>query len=145
MSKRWSKVAGVIVFVAALFGAAPGAQGQTAPALPPFWKINVTASAATLNAGRLSFVEHLTCDSTSFTGEQIARFGFETTSLTATAGAPGVTNVNCTMRSNTQGNVTIVATVTSTMMTGTINWTVSGTTYAYTFNGVPFTPVESES
>lgn len=138
---------GVLVFAAAMLGGAPTAEGQTALGLPPAWKVDVTGSASTKAAGRLNFVEFVYIDSSSFTGDQICRLGMVQQSLSVTPTAtPGLYNVACTMSSATQGTVSFSGTVDSSLMSGTVNWTIGGKTYTYTYKGVPFTPdVDPES
>jgi hypothetical protein len=147
MIKRLPLFAGVLMFGAALLGMAPTVKGQVAPALPPAWKVDVTASASAKADGRQDFVERIYIESTSFTGDQIYKLGMVQTSLTVTASAtPGVYNVACTMQSNTQGTASFTGTISNTDMSGTITWTIGGKAYTYTYKGVPFTPaVDPES
>ena len=142
MSKRLLGVAGMVVFAAALFGAAPSAKAQVALGLPPTWAVTVTPDAAAKAAGRNEFVEYIVIDSSSFTGEQICRLGMEQTALScAPAVLPvGTYNVSCTMKSNSQGTVTFTGTVSNTLMQGTLSWTIGTKVYNYSYRGVPFTP-----
>src|SRR2546421_5463870 len=141
-SNRFSGIAAVTMFAAALFVGAGQAKAQVAPApLPPAWQVSVKADAAGTAVGRQDFAEFIWCDSTSFTGQEIARLGFSTTSLTALPTGTGTTNVDCTMTSATWGTVKFTATVDSTSLKGTLTWTRGTTVYAYTFTGVPYTPV----
>ena len=87
MSNRISGLANTVVFVAALLFAAPAARATTA--LPPTWKVNVTADAAAKAAGRHDFVEYIVIEASSFTGEQICRLGMEQTALNVTARRAG--------------------------------------------------------
>lgn len=139
MMKRLPGFAGVLVFAAALFVAAPSAKGQ-ALGLPPAWKVDVTGTAATKAAGRDNFVEYIYIEATSFTGEQICQLGFEQQTLTATPLATGGYTVACTMRSNLQGIVSFSGTINNTEMKGTLTWTVGGKAYTYSYLGRPFTP-----
>jgi hypothetical protein len=148
MIKRMPVFAGVIVFAAALLGAAPSAKGQTALGLPPAWKVDVTGAASTKAAGRNDFVEYIYIDSSSFTGDQICRLGMVQTSLTVSpAAVAGTYTVACTMTSATQGTASFSGTVSNTSMSGTVTWTLpSGKVYTYSYSGVPFTPaVDPES
>ena len=140
---RLSGLTGVAVFAAALLAGANSARAQVA--LPPSWQVSVKPDPAATTAGRLSFTEYIWCESTSFTGQEIARLGFVTQSLTATPGALGATIVDCTMFSATWGTVKFTATVDSTSMTGTMTWTRGTTVYTYNFSGVPYTPVAIDS
>jgi hypothetical protein len=140
MMKRWARFAAFVVFAAGLFMVTPSAQGQLFPVLPPAWRVEVMGDSSTHAAGRLDFVEYIYVESTSFTGYQICKLGFVQTDLTATPDALGATVVKCTMESKTQGTVSFVSTVTPTLMTGTLTWTIGGKTYNYTFKGEPFTP-----
>jgi hypothetical protein len=142
----FSGIAAVTVFAAALFAGAGQAKAQVAPTpLPPAWSVSVTGDATAKAAGRQDFAEFIWCDSTSFTGQEIARLGFSTTSLTALPTGTGATTVDCTMTSATWGTVKFTATVDSTSLKGTLTWTRGTTVYAYTFTGVPYTPVNVES
>ena len=144
---RKSTLSGIVAataFAAALFVGAGEARAQLAP-LPPFWQVSVRGDAAASAAGRLDFVEFITCDATSFTGQEIARLGFVQTSLSAVPNALGQTIVDCTMTSATWGTVKFNATVTPTSLSGTMTWTQGAKIYAYNFTGVPYTPVEIES
>jgi hypothetical protein len=132
------------MFAAALFVGAGQAKAQMAP-LPPVWQVSVKPDAAETAVGRQDFAEFIWCDSTSFTGQEIARLGFSTTSLTALPTGTGATNVDCTMTSAAWGTVKFTATVDSTSLKGTLTWTRGTTVYAYTFTGVPYTPVNVES
>jgi hypothetical protein len=147
MMQRLPLFAGVVMFGAALLGVAPKAIGQVAPALPPAWKVDVTASASAKADGRKDFVEYIYIESTSFTGDQICKLGMVQTSLSMTAAAtPGVYNVTCTMQSNTQGTASFTGTVSNTSMSGTVTWIIGAKTYTYIYSGVPFTPaVDPES
>ena len=148
MIKRMPLFAGVVVFAAALFGAAPTAKGQAALGLPPAWKVDVTGAASTKAAGRNDFVEYVYIDSSSFTGDQICRLGMVQTALNVTpAATAGTYNVTCTMTSVTQGTASFSGTINNTAMSGTITWTLpSGKVYTYNYSGVPFTPaVDPES
>ena len=147
MMKRLPLFAGVVMFGAALLGAAPTAKGQVAVSLPPAWKVDVKADASAKADGRKDFVEFVYIDSVSFTGDQIYRLGMVQTSLSVTAAAtPGVYNVSCTMQSNTQGTASFTGTISNTAMSGTISWVIGGKTYTYAYTGVPFTPaVDPES
>ena len=140
---RLSGLTGVAVFAAALLAGANGAHAQLA--LPNSWQVSVKPDAAATTAGRLNFTEYIWCESTSFTGQEIARLGFVTQSLTATPGALGATIVDCTMWSATWGTVKFTATVDSTSMSGTMTWTRGTTMYTYNFTGVPYTPVDIDS
>jgi len=142
MLARRTNWATFAVFTLGLLSLTTNACGQVAlPAPPPTsWKVSCTASAAAKAAGRNDFVEYVWCEQTVLTGEQIARLGFTTTALNVTIDALGNFVVSSTMTSNNYGTVAFSATVTQTKLTGTMNWTIAGTTYAYTLNGVPFTP-----
>jgi hypothetical protein len=141
MLKSLKKFTGLFLFGAALLGVTSSAKAQVAPSLPPTWKVNVTGDAAAKAAGRKDFVEFVYIESTSFSGDQICKLGMQQTALSLTAGTTtGTYNVSCTMHSNTQGDVTFAGTVSSTQMSGTISWVIGGTTYTYTYNGVPYTP-----
>jgi hypothetical protein len=140
MIKRLTGIVGVLGFAAALFCVAPTASAQ-AMGLPPTWKVTVTGDAATNAAGRNDFIEYIYIEATSFSGDQICKLGMEQTALGVTAGSTsGTYNVTCTMKSNSQGTVSFSGTVSNTLMSGTINWTIGTKVYAYTYRGVPFTP-----
>jgi len=139
MIKRWPGLASVLVLAAAMFAMAPVAKAQVA--LPPTWKVDVTADAASKAQGRSDFVEYISIEATSFTGEQICRLGMVQTALGVTASSTaGTYNVTCTMTSNTQGTVSFTGTISNTLMQGTLSWTTGGKVYSYTYRGVPFTP-----
>ena len=134
----------VVAFAAALFVGANQVKAQVAP-LPSTWQVSVKGDGAAAAAGRLDFVEFICCDATSFTGQEIARLGFATSSLTRTVNALGQTVVDCTMTSTPWGTVKFNATVDSTSLKGTMTWVQGTSTYSYTFSGVPYSPVEVES
>ena len=50
-----------------------------------------------------------------------------------------------TLNSRYNGSCTWTGNMTTTTLTGTVQWSRDGKTYNYTFTGVPFTPVEAES
>jgi hypothetical protein len=145
-NRRLGGFAAVVAFAAALFVGAGEAKAQTALGLPPAWQVSVKGDAAAVAAGRLDFAEFIYIDSTSFSGQEIARLGFVTSTLTcAPTGVAGQSTVDCTMTSATWGTVKFSSTVDSTSMTGTMTWTRGATVYTYSFTGVPYTPVAIDS
>ena len=121
--------------------AEPATSTTTTATYPTSWELTVTPDSVAKAAGRDAFVERVMFDSLGYTAEVMSAMGF--TPKAATINASGVFSV--TLVSDHHGSMLWNGTVTTTSVTGTIAWTKGGTTYKYTFTGVPFTPEPAES
>jgi hypothetical protein len=109
------------------------------------WKLSVKADAATVAAGLHDFNEYVTIDYDGITAQEMSRMGFGPILPVTSSGAGGSMNFTVELSSESQGKTVWTGNMTSTTMTGNLNWTKNGKVYTYTFTGAPFTPVEAES
>jgi hypothetical protein len=134
------------VAAAMLFAAAP-ALGQVVPSpVDGTWRLAIVADAAARSAGCDDYEEDLTIDGWGFTGQEIARLGFNpavpstgmnilgeiTFSVSLTSGSYGSWNGNGRFAADNNS------------MSGTLTWMRDGQTYKYTFTGERMTPGPAE-
>jgi|SRR5215218_72046 len=105
------------------------------------WQLTVTPDDTAVSEGRLPFEEYVLIETGNITAQEMCRLGFSPSAGTAGKNAAGQTTFTVTLKSGTQGTATWTGTfVTSTMVTGTLQWVKDGMTYNYTYSGIPFTP-----
>jgi hypothetical protein len=105
------------------------------------WKLDVKPDAAAVIAGRSPFEEYVLIEDDQVTAFEMARLGFGPILPTLSAGSvAGSINFTVNLTSRNHGSCVWSGTMTATTMNGTLKWTKDGTTYNYTFTGVPYTP-----
>jgi hypothetical protein len=112
------------------------------PSIPTgCWQLTVTPDDAAIADGRLPFEEYVMIETTAITAQEMSRLGFSPSAGSAGKNAAGQTTFSVTLKSGTQGTATWTGTfLTSTMVTGTLQWVKDGMTYNYTYTGIPYTP-----
>jgi hypothetical protein len=141
---RLTRTALAAILLATAMPATP-ARATTTGVAYGTWKLSVKADAAAKAAGRDDFTEYVLIEYDGVTAHEMSRMGFGTIDPTLTAGPNGSVNFTVNLSSRYNGSCTWAGNLTTTTMTGTLQWTRDGRTYNYTFTGVPFTPVEAES
>ena len=128
----------------ALMVMAPAAFGQVTalPTMPTgCWKMVLTPDAAAKAAGRDAFEEYIFFEGMTFTGQEMARLGFDPGNITGGVNAAGQTTFSVTITSHSWGSAVSSGIYMTTSMSGTLQWTQpSGKVYTYTFTAAPYTP-----
>jgi hypothetical protein len=138
----WAKMALGVFAAMVLMSAAP-AEAQTITY--GTWKLSVKPDAAAKAAGRDAFDEYVLIEYDGITAHEMSRLGFGTIVPTTSTDATGAINFTVNITSRNHGSAKWTGKMTTTTMTGTVEWTKDGKIYKYTFTGVPYTPVEAES
>lgn len=138
----WAKVA-LGVFAAMVLASAAPAKAQTITY--GTWKLDVKPDAAAKAAGRDAFEEYVLLEYDGITAHEMSRLGFGTIVPTTSAGPNGSINFTVNITSRNHGSAKWTGNMTTSTVSGTVEWTKDGKLYKYTFTGVPYTPVEAES
>ena len=142
----WARMALAAVALALIV---PAVSGQVAPTtttlLPTMptgcWKMLLTPDAAAKAAGRDAFEEYIYFEGNTFTGQEMARLGFEPGNITGGVNALGQTTYSVTIKSNFHGTAVSSGIYLVTSMTGTLTWTrPDGKVYVYNYTSAPHTP-----
>jgi hypothetical protein len=109
------------------------------------WKLTVTPDSAARAQGRDVFTEYVLIEEDGVTAHEMSRLGFGTIIPSTSTGPGGSINFVVNLNSRHHGTCRWTGNLTTSTMTGTLQWTRDGKTYNYTFTGSPYTPPEAES
>lgn len=135
--------AGLWLLTVAVLATAPGAAAQSITY--GTWKLEVVPDAAAKAAARDPFTEYVLIEEDGITAHEMCRLGFGTIVPTTGVDSAGLITFTVNLTSRHNGSCKWTGKMSTTTMTGTLQWTIDGKTYNYTFTGKPFTPVEAES
>jgi hypothetical protein len=142
-----SRLAGLTLAAAMLFGAAPAAFAETTSSpVDGAWELRVVPDAAARLAGRDECDEFLTIDGFGFTGQEITRLGFNPSTPSTGMTAAGEITFTVALTSGFHGSWDAKGSFSAdnNSMSGSLTWSKDGQTYNYTFTGVRTTPPPAE-
>ena len=141
----WTRMAFAALALVIMAPAAFAQSGGGTTVLPSMptgcWKMVIVPDAAAKAAGRDAFEEYIFFEGMTFSGQEMARLGFDPGPITGGVNALGQTTYTVTIKSNSHGTAVSSGIYLGTSMTGTLTWTKpDGKVYVYNYTAAPYTP-----